>query len=141
MVADLVAPDSDGEQGRGIAMSLHKEINLEVEICEHLAAHGWRYTEGDASTYDRARALFAPDVIEWASATHPQAWSTLVKNHGVPAEDTLLARLRDQIDQRSTLDVLRHGVELLGLRQPAVHLPFADLRLRQHRHREARHFL
>ena len=37
-------------------MSLHKEINLEVEICEHLAAHGWLYAEGDAATYDRARA-------------------------------------------------------------------------------------
>ena len=22
-------------------MSLHKEINFEVEICQHLAAHGW----------------------------------------------------------------------------------------------------
>jgi type I restriction enzyme R subunit len=30
----------------------------------------------------------------------------------------LLARLRDQLDQRGTLDVLRHGVELLGLRRP-----------------------
>ena len=27
-------------------------------------------------------------------------------------------RLRDQLDQRGTLDVLRHGIELLGLRQP-----------------------
>ena len=31
---------------------------------------------------------------------------------------TLLARLRDQLDQRGTLDVLRHGIELLGLKQP-----------------------
>jgi type I restriction enzyme R subunit len=30
----------------------------------------------------------------------------------------LLARLRDQLDQRGTLDVLRKGIELLGLRQP-----------------------
>ncbi len=30
----------------------------------------------------------------------------------------MLARLRDQLDQRGTLDVLRHGIELLGLRQP-----------------------
>ena len=26
--------------------------------------------------------------------------------------------MRDQLDARGTLDVLRHGVELLGLRQP-----------------------
>lgn len=41
-------------------MSLHKEINLEVEICQHLAAHGWFYAEGDTASYDRARALSPP---------------------------------------------------------------------------------
>jgi len=39
-------------------MSLHTEIRFETEICEHLAANGWLYTEGDAARYDRARALF-----------------------------------------------------------------------------------
>ena len=34
------------------------------------------------------------------------------------AETTLLDRIRKQLDDRGTLDVLRHGVELLGLRQP-----------------------
>ena len=48
----------------------------------------------------------------------PQAWEILVKNHGDKAGETLLARLRDQINQRGTLDVLRHGIELLGLKQP-----------------------
>jgi len=99
-------------------MNLHKEINLEVEICQHLAAHGWLYVEGDAANYDRARALYRADVLAWVQATQPQAWQTLVKNHGAHAGETLHARLRDQIDQRGTLDVLRHGVELLGLRQP-----------------------
>ncbi len=99
-------------------MSLHKEINLEVEICRHLAAHGWLHAEGDAARYDRSRALYPPDVLAWVQAAHPQAWERLEKNHGANAAETLLARVRDQIDQRGTLDVLRHGVELLGLRQP-----------------------
>ena len=30
----------------------------------------------------------------------------------------LLDRIRKQLDDRGTLDVLRHGVELIGLRQP-----------------------
>jgi type I restriction enzyme R subunit len=42
----------------------------------------------------------------------------LTQNHGSKAGETLLARLRDQLDQRGTLDVLRHGIELLGLKQP-----------------------
>jgi type I restriction enzyme R subunit len=99
-------------------MNLHKEINLEVEICRHLAEHGWLYAEGDAANYDRTRAVFPADVLTWAQTAQPQAWETLNKNHGAAAGETLIARLRDQIDQRGTLDVLRHGVELLGLKQP-----------------------
>lgn len=99
-------------------MSLHKEISFESEICQHLASHGWLYSEGDATIYDRARALFPADVLAWVQTTQPKAWDTLNKNHGSKAEETLLSRLRDQIDQRGTLDVLRHGVELLGLKAP-----------------------
>ena len=99
-------------------MSLHKEISFETEICGHLAEHGWLYAEGDAAGYDRTRALFPADVLAWVQTTQPQAWATLSKNHGTQAGETLLARLRDQLDQRGTLDVLRHGIELLGLKQP-----------------------
>ena len=99
-------------------MSLHKEISFESEICQHLVDHGWLYAEGDAAGYDQARALYPADVLAWVQATQPKAWETLVKNHGAQAEATLLTRLRDQIDQRGTLDVLRHGIELLGLKTP-----------------------
>jgi type I restriction enzyme R subunit len=99
-------------------MSVHKEISFETEICEHLAAHDWLYAEGDAQGYDRARALFPADVLAWVQDTQPAAWKSLVKSHGAAAGETLLARLRDQLDQRGTLDVLRHGIELLGLKRP-----------------------
>ena len=99
-------------------MSIHKEISFETEICEHLASHGWLYAEGDAAGYDRARALFPADVLAWVQGTQPQAWETLTKNHGAQAGETLLTRLRDQLDQCGTLDVLRRGIELLGLKAP-----------------------
>jgi len=98
-------------------VSLHKEISFEVEICEHLAAHGWLYAEGDAAQYDRARGLFPADVTGWVQETQPKAWEAIEKNHGTSAAETLLGRVRDQLDQRGTLDVLRHGVEMLGLRE------------------------
>ena len=102
-------------------MSLHKEISFEIEICEHLAAHGWLYAEGDAAGYDRARALFPADVLAWVQATQPQGLGDADEEprRRRPAR-RLLARLRDQLDQRGTLDVLRHGVELLGLRAAAA---------------------
>ena len=99
-------------------MSLHKEISFEAEICEYLEAHGWLHADGDAAAYDRARALFPADVLAWVQATQPKAWESLTKNHGSKATETLLNRLRDQLDQRGTLDVLRHGIELLGLKHP-----------------------
>lgn len=99
-------------------MSLHKEIEFENDICAHLAAHGWLYAENDYTGYDRTRALFPADVLAWVQATQPQAWETLTKNNGAAADAVLLDRIRKQLDDRGTLDVLRHGVELLGLRQP-----------------------
>ncbi|SDI06215.1 type I restriction enzyme, R subunit [Pseudomonas benzenivorans] len=99
-------------------MSLHKEVSFENEICEQLAASGWLYAEGAAQAYDRARALFPADLLDWIKTTQAQAWEALGKNHGAAAEAVLLERLRKSLDERGTLDVLRHGIELLGLRQP-----------------------
>ena len=101
-------------------MSTYKEIHFELEICQYLAEHGWLYAEGDAANYDRARALFPADVLAWVQETQPKAWETLTKNHGAKAGETLLTRLRDQLDTRGTLDVLRHGIELLGLKAPLM---------------------
>jgi type I restriction enzyme R subunit len=99
-------------------MSLHKEIHFETEIAQHLGAHGWLYAEGDAAGYDRARAIFPADLLAWIQESQPDAWEVLQKNHGSNATETLLNRLRAQLDQRGTLDVLRQGIELLGLKKP-----------------------
>ena len=99
-------------------MSLHKEVSFETEVCQHLKANGWFYAEADATKYDRTRALFSSDVLAWVQDAQPTAWEALSKNHGAKAGETLLARLREQLDKRGTLDVLRHGIELLGLKQP-----------------------
>jgi len=97
-------------------MSPHQEIDLETEICDHLAANGWLHDERGAAKYDRARALFPEDVLASVQETHPNAWDAIANNHGTHATDTLLTRLRDQIDQRGTLGVRRHGMDMLGLR-------------------------
>ncbi|MBY5442718.1 type I restriction endonuclease subunit R [Rhizobium leguminosarum] len=99
-------------------MNLHREISFEDEVCSHLAENGWQYTAGDAQLYDRARALFGFDLIAWLQATQPDAWNTLLKNNGSAAETIVLDRVRKALDDRGTLDVLRNGVELVGLRAP-----------------------
>ncbi|MFS8053488.1 type I restriction endonuclease [Rhizobium sp. BR 317] len=101
-----------------ILMNLHKEISFEDEICSHLGGHSWLYADDDANAYDRARALFPADVVAWVQASQPKVWETLAKNHGSAAETMLLDRIRKQLDERGTLDLLRYGVELIGLRAP-----------------------
>ena len=97
-------------------MPIHHEIRFEDEICQHLTTQGWLHADGDGAKYDRARALFPEDVLAWVQAVQPKAWEAIEKNHGAHAGETLLARLRDSLDQRGTLDVLRHGIEMLGLK-------------------------
>ncbi len=98
-------------------MSLHTEINFETEICEHLAANGWLYANKDAAGFVRGLCLYPEDVLAWVKETQPDAWDALSKNHGANAADTLLNRLRHSIDQLGTLQVLRHGFDVLGLRK------------------------
>ena len=99
-------------------MNLHQEHHFEREICAHLAANGWLHADGDAAHYDRKRALFLPDLLAWVEQTQPQAWETLSKNHGAQAGEVLADRVRKSLDERGTLEVLRRGVEMVGLKQP-----------------------
>ncbi|WP_166210782.1 type I restriction endonuclease subunit R [Cognatiluteimonas telluris] len=98
-------------------MNLHQERHFEYEICQHLAAHGWSYVEGDAAHYDRANALFLPDLLAWIEATQPASWQALSKTHGAQLDQRLAERIRKNLDERGTLDVLRRGVEMLGLKE------------------------
>jgi type I restriction enzyme R subunit len=98
-------------------VSLHKEISFEAEVCNWLGAHNWLYESGDAERYDRVRALHPPDLLGWVQATQPKGWEALASNHGASATAVLLDRVRKQLDDRGTLDVLRHGVEMIGLKQ------------------------
>ena len=103
-------------------MALHNEIQFELDICNHLGARGWLYappgSDGDACGYDTPRALYPADLLAWVQATQPDAWEALSKNHGAAAEAMLLDRLRKALDDRGTLEVLRVGIDLLGLRSP-----------------------
>jgi type I restriction enzyme R subunit len=98
-------------------MNLHKEINFEEDICEHLSSHEWLYADGDAAKYDRTLALFPDDVIAWIQESQSTHWEAVTKNHGDQAAKAVLSRLRDSINQRGTLDVLRNGFDVMGVRK------------------------
>ncbi len=98
--------------------TLHQEHHFESAICEHLGRHGWLYSEGDAAHYDRQTALFLPDLLAWVEATQPASWQALAKAHGAGLPRVLAERVRRCLDEQGTLEVLRRGVELVGLKKP-----------------------
>ncbi|WP_355507502.1 DEAD/DEAH box helicase family protein [Xanthomonas cannabis] len=99
-------------------MNLHQEHHFEREICTHLAASGWLHEEGDAGLFGRASGLFLPDLLAWIETTQSDSWQRLGKTHGSTLPQVLAERLRKNLNERGTLDVLRRGVEMLGLREP-----------------------
>ena len=97
-------------------MTIHKEISFEDEICADLEAAGWLYEQGSAACYDRARALYPEDLQTWLEVSQPEVWQSLQKSHGLAAIEVLCDRVRKSLDDRGTLDVLRYGIEMIGVR-------------------------
>jgi len=99
-------------------MSLHREIHFEDEICQSLAAAGWLYDPTDAASYDRQNAVFLPDLMAWLEVSQPDNFEHLRKSHGPAMPQMVATRVRDSLNRLGTLEVLRRGVEMVGLKRP-----------------------
>ena len=71
----------------------HKEIEFERELAEHLADHGWLYSDND-DLYDVDRALVPDDVFAWLQKTQTAAFEKFIKP-GSPDEDKRRRMLLD----------------------------------------------
>jgi type I restriction enzyme R subunit len=107
---------------------------LEDEVSGYLVAHGG-YLVCKVGTSQEHRADFDPklgldttELFAFIEATQGAAWAKLVKAHGgdpARARERFVVRLAQQIDERGTVDVLRHGVRdqnveiRLSYRKPA----------------------
>ncbi|SED42351.1 type I restriction endonuclease subunit R [Streptomyces sp. 2314.4] len=102
-------------------MGQHNEIQFEKELCEHLAAQGWLYSEDDTG-YDRERALFRKDLFGWLEDTQDGELAKVVKAGAADEakqQDQVLDRLVkllaiDVENGGGTLNVLRHGFKHLS---------------------------
>jgi type I restriction enzyme, R subunit len=106
-------------------MKVTKEIAFEDAIVEHLVTHAG-YTRGIPTNYDPSVALDTAELFTFVGATQAEEWEELVKRNGSDpdvAQRRFVERLAKQIDERGTIDVLRHGVEDLG-----VHMRLAYFR-------------
>jgi len=97
-------------------MSVHTESAFEAAIEAHLLSNGW--APGAASSYRREVGLDTAMLFEFIGATQMKAWNRLVALHGGPdqAQAKFAKRLAAEIDSRGTIDVLRRGVDDLGVK-------------------------
>lgn len=67
--------------------------------------------------FDRVRALDTAELFAFIAETQPKAWERLVAVHGGEdgARSQFADRLAKQLDERGTVDVLRHGVNDHGV--------------------------
>ena len=100
-------------------MSSVSEKLLEDEISGHLVAEGGYVTcklgtrAEPPADFDSALGVDTTELLAFIDATQPDAWGKLVKAHGgneALTRQKFVQRLAQQIDERGTVDVLRHGV-------------------------------
>jgi len=106
-------------------MKATREVAFEDGIVDWLVTSGG-YPRGTPTNYDPVVALDTAELVTFIGATQADEWEELVKrNGGDPdlAQRRFVERLYKQIDERGTIDVLRHGVEDLG-----VHIRLAYFR-------------
>jgi type I restriction enzyme, R subunit len=88
------------------------EAAFESSIEAWLLEHGG-YLHGDPARFDPRRGLDLDELLRFIEATQADEWDKLRKLHGGTEEVALgkfADRLAHEIDDRGTVDVLRHGV-------------------------------
>jgi len=75
------------------------------------------YVKGDPASFDRVLGLDTSELLRFIRSTQQADWLKLIGLHGGEAEAQakFFDRLAKQLDQRGTVDVLRHGVKDLGV--------------------------
>lgn len=90
------------------------EHAFETHIVNHLVtAHGY-LERRNAEHYDRATCLDWELTLSFITATQPQTWQDLEKQHGAQVVGKFKRRLVREIERRGALDVLRRGVKDSG---------------------------
>jgi type I restriction enzyme, R subunit len=101
---------------------IHTEDAFETLIETHLLKRRG-YRQGNPATFDREKALFPDEVIEFIQTTQPKEWANLEKIYKDDAPQILINDLVRALnsDHEGCLSVLRHGFKCGGKRFKAVY--------------------
>src|SRR3990167_7893885 len=95
------------------------EKSFEAHIEEVLAASSYRKRE--PKNYNPESCLDEDMLFEFIYATQPKEWEKLKQQHGEEVKAKFVYRLKQEIETRGTLDVLRKGLSDYGSRFQLVY--------------------
>lgn len=95
-------------------MADSKEAQFQQDIIKSMTAQGW--LTGPASGYDRHTALYTEDLLAYFKAAWPERWDKFAKANPSDPETVLVQKVVRALEQDGTLDVLRHGFKLPGVK-------------------------
>lgn len=95
-------------------MADSKEAQFQNDIITAMVSQGW--LTGPASGYDRRTALYTEDLLAYFKDAWPDRWDKFSKANPNKPEDVLVQKLVRELEQDGTLDVLRHGFKVPGVK-------------------------
>jgi type I restriction enzyme R subunit len=95
-------------------MADSKEVAFQQDIITALAAQGWLV--GSSAGYDPATALYTEDLLAYFQTAWPERWQKLCKSNPRDPVSVLIQQTVRHLEKNGTLDVLRHGYKLPGVK-------------------------
>ena len=90
------------------------EKRFESDIESAFLSEG--YKKISRNEYDAEAMLFPDVLIEFIKTSQPREWARYEKNYGDKAQEKLIRRFNDAVDSRGVLDVLKNGIEDMGIK-------------------------
>ncbi|PSB68565.1 restriction endonuclease subunit R [filamentous cyanobacterium CCP1] len=95
-------------------MADSKEVAFQQDIINALAAQGWLV--GTAAGYNPTTALYTEDLLGYFQTAWPDRWQKLCKANPSDPASVLIQQTVRALEKTGTLDVLRHGYKLPGVK-------------------------
>ncbi len=95
-------------------MADSRELQFQQDIIEAMLPNGW--LTGPASGYDRQSALYTEDLLAYFQEAWPERWEKFSKNNPKDPEKVLVQKVVRELEKHGTLDVLRHGFKVPGVK-------------------------
>ena len=90
------------------------EKRFESDIESAFLSEG--YKKISRNEYGAESMLFPDVLIEFIKTSQPHEWTRYEKYYGDKAQEKLIRRFNDAVDSRGILDVLKNGIEDMGIK-------------------------